>query len=48
MSKRSPQLSSRVARARRYWLLVAVVGLAVIALWAGQPALAADARPQVN
>jgi LPXTG-motif cell wall-anchored protein len=48
MSKRSPQSSSLAKRARRHWLLLAVFGLAVVALWAGQPALAADARPQVN
>lgn len=48
MSKRSPQSSSLVARVRRHWLLAAVAGLAFVALWAGRPAQAADARPQVN
>lgn len=48
MSKRSPHSSSLVARVRRHWLLVAIAGLAFVALWAGQPALAADARPPIN
>ena len=48
MSKRSPQSSSLVERVRRHWLLVAIAGLAFVALWAGQPAQAADARPNVN
>jgi uncharacterized protein YraI len=34
--------------ARRHWLLLTVAGLAFVALLAGQPAFAADARPAVN
>lgn len=48
MSMRSPRSSSLAQRVRRHWLLVAIVGLAFVALWAGQPAMAADARPEIN
>ena len=34
--------------ARRYWLLLTIAGLAFVALLAGQPAFAADVRPDVN
>ena len=48
MSKRSPQSSSFVERVRRHWLLAAIASLAFVALWAGQPAQAADVWPNVN
>ena len=48
MSMRSPQSSSLVERVRRHWLLVAIAGLTFVALWAGQPAQAADVQPNVN
>jgi uncharacterized protein YgiM (DUF1202 family) len=37
-----------VQRVRRHWLLLGIVALAFVVLLAGQPALAADSRPEVN
>ena len=34
--------------ARRYWLALAVLGLATVLVFAGQPVLAADGQPDIN
>jgi uncharacterized protein YraI len=48
MFSRSTKLQALAQRARRHWLLLTVAGLAVVALFAGQSAFAADVRPEVN
>jgi uncharacterized repeat protein (TIGR01451 family) len=48
MFSRSTKLQDLAQRAQRHWLLLTVAGLAVVALFAGQPAFAADVRPDVN
>jgi uncharacterized protein YraI len=48
MFSRSTKSQGLAQRARRHWLLLTVVGLALVTLLAGQPAFAAEARPEVN
>ena len=48
MHSRSKKTQGLAPFARRHWLLLTVAGLAFLALLAGQPAFAADGRPDVN
>lgn len=48
MYSRSKKTQGLAPFARRHWLLLTVAGLAFLALLAGQPAFAADVRPDVN
>jgi uncharacterized protein YraI len=48
MHSRTRKTQGLAPFARRHWLLLTVAGLAFLALLAGQPALAADVRPDVN
>ena len=48
MHSRSNKTQGLARSARRHWLLLTIAGLAFVALLAGQPAFAADVRPDVN
>ena len=48
MHSRSKKTQGLAPFARHHWLLLTVAGLAFLALLAGQPAFAADVRPDVN
>jgi uncharacterized protein YraI len=48
MHSRTNKTQGLARHACRRWLLLAVAGLAFVALLAGQPAFAADVRPHVN